>query len=461
MGEPWVVRKQPPCLVKPRFHGARASADRRRDLLLAQSGVVTKHEWRSEPSGKRQDRLAHEGGTVALVSELVGCGIARDDRVERVLRGPPASVSDLGSCRGIAGVHDDPVDPWPQSVSFWEGVSKSPEAQECLLNGIVDFRGVTEEERGCAVHGRVPLPEEFLELTRIGVGNHVSKTLRHRRRFVFPPEQARHSDTPGTAEARAGASRGTDDRSYLSWPASRRSATRIWGTRLRDVAQGQTSHDLGDRTRRGVLGTSLCRRNRRKRLGYLVYRAARRASTTGFSDKLWGKDGELRMESAEQIRGKYVVAVIAFHESSIYATDAAPGQRPERLVATDPRGRFHKVRHHAGNPKGVYEDDSSTYWRELTEALSPAGAILVLGHGKGKANASHRWLAYVEEHRRDVASKVVADVRVDIDHLADEQVLRFAQDYFFEGPPRDFGDARRGEPRDTGVSEGESSGPDT
>jgi hypothetical protein len=167
------------------------------------------------------------------------------------------------------------------------------------------------------------------------------------------------------------------------------------------------------------------------------------------------------MESAEQIRGKYVVAVIAFHESSIYATDAAPGQRPERLVATDPRGRFHKVRHHAGNPKGVYEDDSSTYWRELTEALSPAGAILVLGHGKGKANASHRWLAYVEEHRRDVASKVVADVRVDIDHLADEQVLRFAQDYFFEGPPRDFGDARRGEPRDTGVSEGESSGPDT
>jgi hypothetical protein len=64
----------------------------------------------------------------------------------------------------------------------------------------------------------------------------------------------------------------------------------------------------------------------------------------------------------------------------------------------------------------------------------PAGAILLLGHGKGKANASHHWVAYVEQHRKDVAAKIVADVRVDIDHLTDEQVLRLAQHYF-AGPP--------------------------
>ena len=53
-----------------------------------------------------------------------------------------------------------------------EGVPKSPEAQERLLNGIVDFCGVTEEERGCAVGGRVPLLQEFFEFARIGVGDH-------------------------------------------------------------------------------------------------------------------------------------------------------------------------------------------------------------------------------------------------------------------------------------------------
>ena len=98
-------------------------------------------------------------------------------------------------------------------------------------------------------------------------------------------------------------------------------------------------------------------------------------------------------------------------------------------------GHFHQVHHHAGNPSGTYEDDSPAYWQELTDALSPAGAILLLGHGKGKANATHHWVAYVEKHRKDVAAKVVADVRVDIDHLEKAQVLGLAQ-YYFAGAIR-------------------------
>jgi hypothetical protein len=152
------------------------------------------------------------------------------------------------------------------------------------------------------------------------------------------------------------------------------------------------------------------------------------------------------VDDIELIRDKSVVAVIYFRHSTIYPTDALPGQRPDHIVATDPRGRFHKVHHRAGNPEGTYEDDSPEYWREVTEALLSAGAILVLSHGKGKANASHHWEAYVEKHRKDVAAKVVADVRVDIDHLDDTQVLQFAQ-YYFTGPPlRDFRDGRWGVP---------------
>jgi hypothetical protein len=150
-------------------------------------------------------------------------------------------------------------------------------------------------------------------------------------------------------------------------------------------------------------------------------------------------------DEIELVRDRNVVAVIDFGSTTIYPTDSLPGQSPEQIVATDPLGRFHKVRHRAGNPGGTYEADSPEYWREVTEALSPAGAILLLGHGKGKANASHQWVAYVEKQRPDVAAKVVADVRADIDHLDDAQVLRLAR-YYFGGPPvRDFGDSRWGE----------------
>jgi hypothetical protein len=150
-------------------------------------------------------------------------------------------------------------------------------------------------------------------------------------------------------------------------------------------------------------------------------------------------------EHIESIRGKNVVAVIDFHESTIYPTDALPGQLPEHVVSTDPHGRHHKVHHFAGNPSGVYDEDNTAYWRELTDALVPAGAILLLGHGMGKANASHQWVAHVEKHRPEVAAKVVADVRVDIDHLDDRQVLRLAQYYFGAPLLRDSGDSRRGE----------------
>ena len=149
----------------------------------------------------------------------------------------------------------------------------------------------------------------------------------------------------------------------------------------------------------------------------------------------------------ELIRNKNVVAVIAFRESDIYATDSAPGERPTRIVAPDPRGRFHKVHHHAGNPSGTYEDDSPEYWEEITKELAPAGAILVFGHGNGKANASHHWVGYVEKHHPNVAAKLVADVRIDIDDIDERQMLRLAQAYFGEAPQRDIGDPRRGAPQ--------------
>ena len=68
--------------------------------------------------------------------------------------------------------------------------------------------------------------------------------------------------------------------------------------------------------------------------------------------------GALTDQGREIIHGKNVVAVMSFHDTLIYATDADMGPRPERVVAPDPHGRFHKVHHKAGNPSGTYEEDS-------------------------------------------------------------------------------------------------------
>ena len=138
-----------------------------------------------------------------------------------------------------------------------------------------------------------------------------------------------------------------------------------------------------------------------------------------------------------------VVAAIDFHRASIYAVDA-PGRPPKHVAAADPRGHFHQVHHLAGNPHGIYEADSPEYWRAITDALPPIGAIMILGHGEGKANASHRWLDYVQKRRKDVAARVVAELRVDLERLHEEQVVQLARQCFEGLPARAFADGRWG-----------------
>jgi hypothetical protein len=134
------------------------------------------------------------------------------------------------------------------------------------------------------------------------------------------------------------------------------------------------------------------------------------------------------MTSPEQSR--FAVAVIDFHRTRIYPIRLAGDPSPEFVLDVDPRGHSHEIAHKAGNPNGTYEAGNPEYWHEITEALRGDGSILLLGHGNGKANASHQWVAYVEKHAKDVAAKVIGDVRADIDDLSDADVLRLARHYF-------------------------------
>lgn len=146
------------------------------------------------------------------------------------------------------------------------------------------------------------------------------------------------------------------------------------------------------------------------------------------------------------VAGAQVVAAVDFHTTTVYRIDAAQAGAGERITPHDPRGLAHNVYHHKGNPDGTYSADNDEYWRTIGHALAPAGEILLLGNGKGKANASHHLVAWLEKHMSDVAAKLVADVRADLSALTDQQVLRAAQAYFGDFPQRDHADSRRGAP---------------
>jgi hypothetical protein len=134
--------------------------------------------------------------------------------------------------------------------------------------------------------------------------------------------------------------------------------------------------------------------------------------------------------NVEAIRDANVVATIDFHRTLIYVLGGPGDNSPERIEDVESQGHAQEIAHKAGNPNGTYEAGNPDYWREISEALAPARAILLFGHGNGKANASHQWVAYAEQHHKDVAAKVIADVRADIDDLSGHQVVGLAHKYF-------------------------------
>jgi hypothetical protein len=152
-----------------------------------------------------------------------------------------------------------------------------------------------------------------------------------------------------------------------------------------------------------------------------------------------GQSIDRNISDIRSLQGKNVVAAIDFHRTRIYPASATSDQSPEQVLDVDPQGHSHDIAHRAGNPDGTYEAGNPDYWREITDALRPAAAIVLLGHGNGKANASHQWVAYAEKHAKDVGAKVVADLRADIDDLTDEDALRLAQHYFGIDPIRYHG----------------------
>ena len=141
------------------------------------------------------------------------------------------------------------------------------------------------------------------------------------------------------------------------------------------------------------------------------------------------------------LTGKFVVIAADFNHARIFAVDTAAKASPEMVTAPDPSHVNHNIFHHHGNPSGGFDIDkpeTNEYLKTLSKALAPAQQILLLGHGGGKANFSQLLESYLEKHHRDVAAKIVASIRADIDDLTNVEIVRLGESFFGINVPKRF-----------------------
>ncbi len=127
-----------------------------------------------------------------------------------------------------------------------------------------------------------------------------------------------------------------------------------------------------------------------------------------------------------------VVVAIMRDEARLWTTGVGPGAKPETIRRPNEILRHHHVReaqHHLGHDT---DHDLPDFYESITAAVGPAAEILLIGHGKGKANEMLRLTQYWERKHPDVAEKVVGAMDSDLEALTENQILALVRDWFEE-----------------------------
>ena len=78
------------------------------------------------------------------------------------------------------------------------------------------------------------------------------------------------------------------------------------------------------------------------------------------------------------------------------------------------------------------DHERSEFYESITNAVGPASAIVLIGHGKGKANEMLHLTQYWERKHPGVARNVVGAIDSDLESLSENQVLALIRDWFDE-----------------------------
>ncbi len=128
--------------------------------------------------------------------------------------------------------------------------------------------------------------------------------------------------------------------------------------------------------------------------------------------------------------GPFVLAVVTQEETRLWFSGIDPDAEHESVKERNPLDRHHHVRmaqHNGGHDIDEYMPD---YLESISEALKPAGEILLITHGKGKANAVPALTNYFEKKYPLVAEKVAGVLDVDITSMTEPQLLALAREWW-------------------------------
>ena len=129
---------------------------------------------------------------------------------------------------------------------------------------------------------------------------------------------------------------------------------------------------------------------------------------------------------------RLVAIAITQNDAKVWLTGLDPDAKARKIEVPDAKARFMHVReaqHHRGHD--VDHSDPSFY-EEIAQSVSKASHILLLGHGKGKANSVTKLVQYLQEKHPQTAGKVVGTIDINLEAMTDPEILALARNWFVQ-----------------------------
>ena len=133
-----------------------------------------------------------------------------------------------------------------------------------------------------------------------------------------------------------------------------------------------------------------------------------------------------------EFEGGFTAVAITRDEARVWRSATETGGAPESIHAPSEMSRHHHVReaqHHHGHDT---DHVNPVFYESITRAVDDASSILLIGHGRGKANEMLHLTQYWERRHPDVAERVVGAIDSDLEALSEHQILALVREWFEE-----------------------------
>jgi hypothetical protein len=136
------------------------------------------------------------------------------------------------------------------------------------------------------------------------------------------------------------------------------------------------------------------------------------------------REAQMPDQHAEAPPSGRTIVVIDHHSAHIYQDMSANLETGEKTV--EPYDPFHFHHHLVHRKEAHYSGDrvpeENEYYEEIAKAISPAGEIVVVGHGTGTSNAGSALSKFLTKHHPEIAARIVAKEEADLSALTEPDI---------------------------------------